>query len=75
MYERILYVLNESPGLAQRLGDPNGLDYKSMVFDNSRVGLYIDDANSIVTTKVRVGNVKKLWNIKYWRDEKGKVYY
>jgi hypothetical protein len=75
MFERILYVLKESPALAQRLSEPNGLDYQSMVFDKSRVGLYIDDVNNVVTTKVRIGDVKKLWNIKYWRDENGKVYY
>ncbi len=73
MYERALYVLNESPGLAQRLSEPNGLDYKSMNFDKSRIGLYIDDVNNVVTTKIRMGDVKKLWNIKYWRNEKGKV--
>jgi hypothetical protein len=73
MYERILYVLNESPGLAQRLSEPNGLDYTSLVFNKSRVGLYIDDVNKVVTTKIRLGNVKKLWNIKYWRNKKGEV--
>jgi len=75
MYERILYVLNESPALAARLAEPNGLDYKSLAFDKSRAGLYIDDVNNIVTTKVRIGDVKKLWNIKYWRNEKGEVIY
>ncbi|MEN6386747.1 MAG: hypothetical protein ABFD79_16330, partial [Phycisphaerales bacterium] len=68
MYERILYVLNESPALAQRLGEPNGMDYKSLVFDKSRAGMYIDDVNNVVTTKIRIGDVKRLWNIKYWRD-------
>jgi len=73
MYERALYVLNESPSLAQRLSEPNGLDYKSMNFDKSRIGLYIDDVNNVVTTKIRMGDVKRLWNIKYWRNEKGEV--
>ncbi|HAL45198.1 MAG: hypothetical protein A2Y12_17810 [Planctomycetes bacterium GWF2_42_9] len=73
MYERILYVLNESPALAQRLSEPNGLDYTSLVFNKSRVGLYIDDVNKVVVTKIRMGNVKRLWNIKYWRDKKGEV--
>jgi hypothetical protein len=73
MYERVLYVLNESPALAQRLSEPNGLDYKSMNFDKSRIGLYIDDVNNVVTTKIRMGDVKRLWNIKYWRNEKGEV--
>jgi len=75
MYERALYVLNESPALAARLDEPNGLDYKSMNFDKSRIGLYIDDVNNVVTTKIRMGDVKKLWNIDYWRNEKGEVIY
>ncbi len=72
MYERLLYVLNESPALAARLAEPNGLDYKSLAFDKSRAGVYIDDVNNVVTAKVRIGDVKRLWNIKYWRDSKGK---
>lgn len=73
MFERVLYVLNESPALAERMAEPNGLDYKSLAFNKSRAGLYIDDVNNIVTTKVRIGDVKRLWKIKYWRHENGKV--
>jgi len=75
MFERIFYVLKESPALAERMAEPNGMDYKSMVFDKSRIGLYIDDVNNVVTTKIRMGDVKKLWNIKYWRHKNGKVIY
>jgi len=72
MFERILYVLSQSPALAEKLADPNGLDYESLALNKSRAGLYIDDVNNIVTTKVRIGDVKKLWKIKYWRHENGK---
>jgi hypothetical protein len=72
MFERLLYVLKESPALAERLADANGLDYESLTFNKSRAGLYIDDVNGIVTTKIRIGDVKKLWKIKYWRHEDGR---
>lgn len=64
MFERILYVINESPALAQRMVEPNGLDYESLAFNKSRAALYIDDVNNIVTTKVRIGSVKRLWKLK-----------
>lgn len=75
MFERIRYVLNESPALAARMAEPNGMDYKSLNFDKSRAALYIDDTNNVVTTKIRIGDVDRLWNIKYWRNKKGEVIY
>jgi hypothetical protein len=58
-FERILYVLKESPGLAARLSEPNGLDFDHLTLGKSRVGLSLN--NDIVKVKIRIGSVKKLW--------------
>jgi hypothetical protein len=64
VFERILYVMSQSPGLAYKLGDPNGLDYDHLTFGKSLAGLYIDDVNNIVRIKIRTGSAKRLWKLK-----------
>ncbi len=65
MFERVLYVLKESPGLAARLDDPNaGLDFDHMTLGKSKIGLIIDDTNDIATVKIRIGQAKRLWKLK-----------
>lgn len=60
--ERILYVLNQSPGLAERLSEDNGLDFDHLTLGKSRVQMMLN--GKVVTLKIRIGNLKRIWNTK-----------
>ena len=60
--ERILYVLSQSPGLAEKLSDDKGLDFDHLTLGKSRVQMTLND--DVVKLKIRIGNLKKIWNAK-----------
>jgi hypothetical protein len=68
-FERILYVLDQSPALAERLDQPNGLDFDHLTMGKGRVGLKLE--GKIVKVKIRIGRM--LWNWKEKRIEKAGI--
>ena len=60
--ERILYVLNQSPVLAERLNQPKGLEFDHLTLGKGRVQMILD--GKIVKVKIRIG---RLWQI--WKEE------
>ena len=57
--ERILYVLSQSPGLAEKLNADDGLDFDHLTLGKSRVQMTLN--NDVVKLKIRIGNLKKIW--------------
>ena len=55
--ESLLVTLNESPALAARLGEPNGLSFEHTSLDKGRLRLVID--NDIVTVRMQLGSFAK----------------
>jgi hypothetical protein len=55
--ESLLTTLNESPSLAARLGEPNGLEFEHVTFDKGKLRMVID--NDIVTVRMRLGSFVK----------------
>ncbi len=60
--ERILYVLDRSPALAERLDQQNGLDFDHLTLGPGRVGLKLE--GNIAIVKVRIGTF--LWQV--WKQ-------
>jgi hypothetical protein len=57
--ERIIYVLKESPTLAAKFDDPNGLEFDHPTLGKSRVGMTLN--NDVAKIKIRIGGVKRSW--------------
>jgi hypothetical protein len=57
--ERILYVLNQSPALAERLNQPDGLEFDHLTMGKGLVKMVLDD--KIAKLKIRIGRLKKDW--------------
>jgi hypothetical protein len=55
--ESLLNKLDESPALAIRLSEPNGLEFEHTSFDKGRLRMVID--NDIVTVRMRLGSFVK----------------
>ena len=53
----ILYKLNHSPGLADRLGDLSGMEFDHMNFDKARIRMLVED--DIVKLKAMTGSTVK----------------
>lgn len=58
-FERILYVLSQSPVLAERLDQPNGLDFDHPTLGTGRVGMKL--TGNIVRVKIRIGVLWRVW--------------
>lgn len=58
--ERILYILNQSPGLAEKLSEKNGLDFDHLTLGKGRVQMILND--KVVKVKVRIGSLWRIWN-------------
>ncbi|MDD5134392.1 MAG: hypothetical protein PHP01_03150 [Phycisphaerae bacterium] len=57
--ERILYVLNESPAIAEKLSDDNGLAFDHPTLGKSRVQMILND--NVVKVKIRIGSLWRIW--------------
>jgi len=57
--ERILYVLNQSPALAEKLDQPEGLEFDHPTMGKGRVGMKLED--KIVKVKIRIGRLWQIW--------------
>jgi hypothetical protein len=57
--ERILFVLKQSPALAERLDQPKGLDFDHPTLGKSRVQMILD--GNIVRLKIRIGRLWQIW--------------
>jgi hypothetical protein len=58
--ERILYILNQSPGLAEKLSEKNGLDFDHLTLGNGRVQMILN--GKVVKVKVRIGSLWRIWH-------------
>jgi hypothetical protein len=58
-FERILYILKQSPALAERLDQPKGLEFDHLTMGKGWVKMVLDDR--IVKLKIRIGRSKKDW--------------
>ena len=61
-FERILYILNRSPALAERLDQENGLDFDHPTLDTGRIGMRL--RGDVVKVKIRIGRLSQIWNEK-----------
>lgn len=59
--ERILYVLKQSPSLAEKLDDDKGLDFDHPTFGKSRVRMRLED-KYVLTLKIRIGWLYRIWD-------------
>jgi hypothetical protein len=57
--EGILYVLNQSPALAERLNQPDGLEFDHLTMGKGWVKMVLND--KIARLKIRIGRLKKDW--------------
>ncbi len=57
--ERILYVLEQSPALAEKLDQPNGLDFDHPTMGKGRAGMRLED--KVVKVKIRIGRLWQIW--------------
>jgi len=62
--EGILYALNQSPALAEKLDQPEGLEFDHPTMGKGRVGMKLEDEN-VVKVRIRIG---RLWQI--WKEKK-----
>jgi hypothetical protein len=62
--ERIMYVLKESPALAAKLDDLNGLQFDHPTLGKSRVGMTLND--NVVKIKIRIAD---FWMKSLWKEE------
>jgi len=60
--ERILYVLSQSPALAERLDQPTGLDFDHLTLGAGRIGMKLQ--GNVVTVKIRIGVLWQVWKQK-----------
>jgi hypothetical protein len=60
--ERILYVLRQSPALAEKLDQPNGLDFDHPTMDKGRVGMKLEE--KVVKVRIRIGRLWQIWEKK-----------
>jgi hypothetical protein len=61
-FEGILYVLKQSPDLAERLNQPKGLEFDHLTMGKGWVKMVLED--KIVKLKIRIGRSKKGWEEK-----------
>jgi hypothetical protein len=59
-FERILYILDQSPGFAEKLDRPKGLDFDHLTLGKGRVQMTMDDR--IVKIKIRIGRLWQIWD-------------
>ena len=57
--ERILYVLKQSPALAERLNQPKGLEFDHLTLGKGRVQMVLDE--KIAKVKIRIGRLRRIW--------------
>ena len=57
--ERILYVLKQSPALAERLDQPKGLEFDHLTLGKGRVQMILDE--KIIKVKIRIGRLWQIW--------------
>ena len=60
--ERVLYILKESPALAEKLNKKDGLNFDHLTLGKGRIQMVV--RGKIVTIKIRIGNLKKIWDEK-----------
>lgn len=65
-FERILYVLSQSPALAQRLSEPKGLQFDHPTLGENQGHIRMTLEGNVVTIKLRIG--WPFWQI--WKDRK-----
>jgi hypothetical protein len=61
--ERILYILNQSPALAEKLDQPSGLEFDHPTMGKGRVGLKLED-ESVAKVRIRIGRLWQIWKEK-----------
>ncbi|MCX5634056.1 MAG: hypothetical protein NTW93_10350 [Phycisphaerae bacterium] len=61
-FERILYVLSQSPVLAEKLDQAKGLEFDHLTLDKGQVGMKLED--KIVKVRILIGRSKNLWGKK-----------
>jgi hypothetical protein len=57
--ERILYVLGQSPQLATRLVEEDGMKFDHMTLDGGKVRLIL--CKNVAILKIRIGKLNKIW--------------
>jgi len=55
--------LDDSPALAARLSEQNGLEFEEMSFNKGRLRLVVED--DVVTVKMRLGSFAKKWKVSF----------
>ncbi len=63
MLERILYVLSQSPALAEKLDRPEGLEFDHLTMGKGRVGMKLEDEN-VAVVRIRIGRLWQIWKKK-----------
>lgn len=58
-FESIFYVLNQSPALAERLSQPDGLEFDHPTMGKGQVALTVE--GKIAKVKIRIGRMWKNW--------------
>jgi hypothetical protein len=61
-FERILYVLSQSPVLAEQLDQAKGLEFDHLTLGRGRVGMKLE--NKIVKVRIRIGTLWQIWEKK-----------
>jgi hypothetical protein len=61
--ERVIYVLDQSPALAERLNQPDGLEFDHPTLGKGRIGLRLEDEN-VANVMIRIGRLWQIWKEK-----------